>query len=209
MTAPSRAPAGQRRLIVPPRVVLGVGSVAIVAVVVVAAAALAPDGARPWLLLSGVLAVVAAVQGVASDPRDLATALLLSLPPVIALVADGSPTWLIGPLGALLLVAGELNALSWECQVARPIGPVKRRRLLATGQLASIGVAASLAVGVVARGPWPGGTATAVVAAAALAALGGVVFRRGGSPSPPVSVPPKRPHRPGAAPPRWPGRSPP
>lgn len=179
MMAPPRAPAGQGRLIVPPRVALGIGSVAIVAVVVVAAAALAPEEARPWLLLSGVLAVVAGVQGVASDPSDLATALLLSLPPVIALVADGSPTWMIGPLGALLLVAGELNVLSWECQVARPIGPVNRRRLVSTGQLASMGVAASLAVGLVARGPWPGGMAAAAVAAAALAALGGVVFRRG------------------------------
>lgn len=162
-----------------PRVVLASGSVSIITVVVVVAAALGPNETQPWLLFCGVAALVAAVQSATSDPADVAYALLLSLPPVIALVAEGSPTWLVGPFGALLLVAGELNALSWACEGAGPMSARNRRRLLSTGQISSLGLAASLVVGAVAPGPWPGGTAAALSAATAVAMVGLIVFRPG------------------------------
>lgn len=97
-----------------PRRILAFASWAIIAVVLGAATALGPRDERVWLLFCGVLALAAALQSATSDPAALAPSLLLSLPPVVALVADGSPTWMIAPLGTALLMAGELNALSWE-----------------------------------------------------------------------------------------------
>lgn len=161
-----------------PRLILGSCSVAIIAVVAVTAAALGPEAAQPWLLLSAGVAVITAVQGAASDPGDLAPALLFGLPPVIGLLADGSPTWLIGPLAVLLLVAGELNALAWESRGSGPLSTMRRHRLRSVGQLAAVGLVASLLVWMVGQGPAPRGTVAAVVAGVALAALGGVVFRR-------------------------------
>lgn len=168
-----------------PRLILASCSVAIVLLVVTTATALGPDGARPWLLVSGSIAVITAIQAAASDPADLAPALLFSLPPVIALLADGSPTWLVGPLGACLLLAGELSALSWESQGTRPLSAVRQHRLRGTAQLVSLGLIASLGVAMVGRIPSPGGTVAVVVSAAALAALARVLFRRSNTnPSP-------------------------
>lgn len=162
----------------PARIVAASGSVAIVAGVVVVAAALGPDDSRAWLLFCGLLATAAALQGVLSDPRDLAPALLLSLPPVVALASDGSPTWLIGPLATALLVAGELIALSWESRGTGPTSSLGPRRLLEIGQLAALALAAALAVRVIPPVPVLGGAAAVAVAAAAIAALGILVFRR-------------------------------
>lgn len=161
------------------RVVLASCFVSIIAFVVVVAAMLGPDEAQPWLLFCGVAALIAAVQSAASDPSDLGLALLLSLPPVIFLVADGSPTWLVGPFGALLLIAGELNARSWECEGAGPVSATNWRRLKDTGQLSSLALAASLVVGAVASGLSPGGAVAALLAATAIATAGLVVFRPG------------------------------
>lgn len=155
-----------------PRIVLACFSVAIVAAVVVTAAAFGPEAPRRWLLLCGMLAVVAALQSVTAEDRDLAAALLLSLPPVLALASEGSPTWLIASLGALLLMAGELNALSWECQVPGPMKAGIPRRLLDTAGLAAVGLGGSLAVYFVAQVSTFGGTGAVVLAAVALAALG-------------------------------------
>lgn len=161
-----------------PRIVAGSCSVAVVLLVVATAAVLGPDGARSWLLVSGGVAVIAAIQAVTSDPADLAPALLFSLPPVIALLADGSPTWLIGPLGALLLLAGELSALSWDLTGTKPMSTLRRQRLRSMGQLTVLALAASLLVTIVGRAPSPRGTVAALLAATALTAFGGVVFRR-------------------------------
>lgn len=161
-----------------PRLILASCSVAIIVLVVTTGAALGPESVRTWLLLSAGLAVITAVQAAASDSADLAPALLFSLPPVIALLADGSTTWLIGPLGAALLVAAELNALGWESHGTGPLSAMRSHRLRSMGQLAALGLAASLLVALVGRAPSPPGTVAAVVAAMALAALGGVVFRR-------------------------------
>lgn len=162
----------------PARVALACCSVAIIAAVVVVAAALGPDDSRPWLLFCGLLAVAAALQSVVSEPRDLAPALLFSLPPVVALLAEGSPTWLIGPLGVALLVAGELNALSWKSQAAGSSDAARPGRLLDVGQLAALGLGGSAAIAALGRISVLEGTAAVVAAAAAIATVGFIVFRR-------------------------------
>lgn len=161
-----------------PRIILGSCSVAIILLVVAIATALGPEGARLWLLVSGGIAVLTAIQGAASDPADLTPALIFSLPPVIALFAPGSPSWLIGPLGAFLLLSGELNALSWASQPARPMNSVRRHHLRGTAELVSFGLIASLVITMLGRGPSPDGTLAVLVAATALAALARVLFRR-------------------------------
>lgn len=133
-----------------PRVLLAAASVAITVFVVGAAALLGPSGARPWLVADVVIVAIVAVQSAGSDPRDLNAALLLSLPPVAALLAEGSPTWLIGPLATLLLVASELNALSWACERAAPMTGVQRGRLRDVARLGALAFVASLAAGLLA-----------------------------------------------------------
>lgn len=161
------------------RVVLASCSVAVIATVNATAAAVALDDARPLLLLCSVVALGAAVQSAAWNPAVLTSGLLFSLPPVIALLAGDGPTWLIGPLGALLLVGAELNALSWQCRGGGLHDVLARRRLWKVGQLGVLGLAASLVVAAAASGPSPGGTPAIVIAAIALAALAYVMFGRG------------------------------
>ncbi|HLT89423.1 MAG TPA: hypothetical protein VKZ85_00655 [Woeseiaceae bacterium] len=133
-----------------PRVVLASCSVALVALVVITGALLGPEGARTWLLVCGGAAVFAAVQAASSNPADLTPTLVLALPPVLGLLVGGSPAWLIGPLGALLLAASELNALAWECGGADALSAAKRRRLVDVIRLVALGAGASLLVGLVA-----------------------------------------------------------
>lgn len=161
-----------------PRVIFASCSVAIIIVINVTAVILGPIALRPLQVVSGLIAASVAVQSVRWNPAGLAPALYFSLPPVIALLAGESPAWLIGPLGASLLVASELNALSWECRGSGPIDGLARRRLLNIGQLGGLGLVASLAIPAVASGPSPGGTAAVVVAAIALAGLARVTFGR-------------------------------
>lgn len=131
------------------RVILASASLAILIGVALSGVLLAPERLRPWLWTSAGLAAITGLQSIASDPRDIGFALLFTLPPLIALTADGSPTWLIGPLAALLLLAGELNALSWACQAAGTMSPVKRRRLARAGQLTALGLVVAVIVAVV------------------------------------------------------------
>jgi hypothetical protein len=165
---------------IPPRTALAAGSVAIIAAVNVTGMALGPSQMHMQLFLAifTAVAIVVSVQSVTWDPAILLTALLLSLPAVIALLADGSPTWLIGPLAALLLVAAELNALSWKLHGAKSVDAAARRRVLEIGTLGGLGLLAALAVGLVAAGPSLAGVAAVLTAATALAALGYVVFGR-------------------------------
>jgi hypothetical protein len=163
-----------------PRLVLAAASVALFAAVAVLAVPAAPTSWRIWLAGSAGLALIAALQSVAADPRDVAAALLLSLPPVLALLAHGSPTWLVGPLAVLLLVASEMGALSWDCQGAVGLTPAARARLLGIAPLAGLGLLGALLVGIVARVPIPA-TGLALAAAAAAAAMGAhFLFRRPG-----------------------------
>jgi hypothetical protein len=160
-----------------PRNMLASSSVALIASVNGMALALGPEHARVWLLVSGLLAIGSALQSIAWEPDDLMAALLFSLPPVIALVADGSPTWLIGPLGALLLVAAELNVLSWDYDGVAPGDDVLRQRLRSIGMLGALGLGLSLIVYAAGGLPAPGSAVVVIIAAGAVVALGRLLFR--------------------------------
>lgn len=160
------------------RVLLGGWSVAIIAVVVFTATAVGPERMRLWLLLCSIIAIGAALQSVALDPPDLTTSLLFSLGPLLGLLADGSPAWLIGPLAALLLLAAELNALSWAGQAEGSMSARHRRRLLNSGRLATLACVTAFAVSMIARTPVAGGTLALFLAVALFAALGGALFPR-------------------------------
>jgi hypothetical protein len=125
----------------------GAGSVALLATAVGIALALGPDRGRPLLLICGALAVAMAIHAAIVEPADITPALLLALPPVAALSADASPTWLIGPLATLLLLAAELSVLGWRWRGSGTLSPVHRRRLLDLAVLGLLAMAASLAVG--------------------------------------------------------------
>lgn len=164
---------------VPARLVLPFCSVALFAVVNLAAISLVgASDARPVLLVCGVLAVAAAVQSFVWDSEGLGAAVLLSLPPLLA-VGTGQAAWLIGPLGAMLLLAGELNAAGREFGGAKSTGALARRRVASATVLAAAGIAGSVVVvGAAGFGPSIGGTAALVVAAGALAGLGYLFFGR-------------------------------
>lgn len=161
----------------PARRLLATASVGLILFVVITSIALGPAGSRIWLLASGVLAAVLALQSVSLRPADLGPSLLFSLPPVLALAAHGSPARLIGPLGALLFLAAELGALSWECQGGFPLRAVQQRRLLEGLGLSAVGLVAALAIDFAAPLVPLGGPAALVLAAAGLAAAGAIVFR--------------------------------
>lgn len=154
-------------------------SVAIFGLVNAAAVTMGPAGqARPMLLFCGLLAVAAALQSMVWEAEGLGAAMLLSLPPLLAL-GGGAESWLIGPLGALLLLASELNAASWEFRGGDSTGVLARRRVASAAQLSAAGSAASVVVvGAAGLGPSLGGTAAVVVAAAALAGLASLFFGR-------------------------------
>jgi len=124
------------------RVILGAGSVALPAIAIGMALAFGPVSGRALLLLCGVLAVALIAKSAVMDPADIIPALLLALPPVAALAADGSPGWLIGPLATVLLVGAELNVIGWRLRGSRPLSMVQKRRL---GDLATLGLLAMTA----------------------------------------------------------------
>ena len=162
-----------------PRFALAAASVAVLAAAMLLAGVLGPHGSRVWLLFCGLLAVAVAVEAVAADARALGPALLLALPPVASLVSEGSPAWLVPPLGVLLLVAAELSTLSWECRGPGPAGTL-RARLEDVGRLALLGLAASALLAGAARVSPLHGTAAVALAAAGIAGVGAVLFRRSG-----------------------------
>jgi hypothetical protein len=164
-----------------PRLVLAAASVALFAAVALLAVLAAPPPWRAWLAACAGLALIAALQSVAADPRDLATALLLSLPPVLALLADAAPTWPVGPLAVLLLVASELGAMSWDCQGTTDLTPAARARLMAMAPLAGLGLLGALVVTMVGRVPVPA-AGFALAGAAAVAAVGAHLLFRGRGP---------------------------
>jgi hypothetical protein len=163
-----------------PRLLLGASSVALLASVTLTAASLGPEIGRPVMTISALVAIGFAIQSAAWDSRVLPSALLFSLPPVVSLLGADAPTWLIGPMGALLLVGVELNAVSWLMPAMGPLDPLTRSRLLSIGGIGGLGLAASPAVWWVGSAPVGGGIAGVVVAALALAALAFVMFGRGG-----------------------------
>ena len=154
-------------------------SVGTIAVVVVVAVAFAPATLGVWLSFFALLAVALALPGVFVEPRDLTWPLLLSLPPVVALLSDGSPTWLIAPLAALLLVAAELNALSWACEGPDPDSRIRIRRLGQIGVMGVVGLgAAGVVVGVAGAGAeLLDGSWAVLVSGAAIAGIGMRLFQ--------------------------------
>lgn len=133
--------------------------------------------AGPALWLYGLLAVAAAVHAVIWEPEGLVAAMLLSLGPLGALALSDRLGWMAGPLAALLLLAAELNAASWEFRGRGPFVEVARRRVAGALRLAVAGAVAAVVVVVAAGvGPPLGGTLSVLVAAAAVAGLAWVVF---------------------------------
>lgn len=145
-----------------PRVALAAGSLGCLAAAETTAVAYGPAAARPPLAIGAVLAVALAGWAVARRDDRIGAALVAGLPAL--LVVD--PAWLIGPLGVLLLGAGELCAWSWEQRGAGPAPALPVRRLERSGALCGAGLVASLLCYAVGRAhPWAG---TVAVLAAAL-----------------------------------------
>jgi hypothetical protein len=139
---------------------LAASSVALFAAVVVVAVLAGPAAWKSWLAASAGLAIIAALQSVAADPRDLAPALLLSLPPVLGLLADDAPTWL-----------------------AAIMTPAARARLLAIAPLGGLGLLGALLAVLVARLPVPA-AGLALAGAAAIAAVAAHLLFRHPRPGP-------------------------
>lgn len=133
-------------------------------------------GARPLLVACAVVAVAAAVQAAIWDSDGPSAALLLSLPPLLPAV-QGEAGWILGPLGALLLLGCELNSASWET-VRGDRGVLVTRWVRSAVTLAGAGAVGSLLVVAAAgAGPSLGGILGLVVAGGALAAVGLLLFR--------------------------------
>lgn len=161
-----------------PRVPLAIAAVALVILVDVVATVLVDHEAQVALIFCCFAAVATAIHTVARNLDSLSWMLVLSLPPVISLLLADSPTWLMGPLGALLFAACELAVLSWEFRGVAPDDALARRRAVNIAQLASLGLAASIVVSLASLAPSPGGTTAIVVATIALAGLARITFAR-------------------------------
>jgi hypothetical protein len=167
------------------RVLLASASVALITGVVWLAVALGPPQGRLLLVGCGVLAVATAVQSVSAAPEDLTLAVLFTLFPLLALLGEESPTWMIGPLGVLLFLAAELNALSWDARGPLSYTAAQRRRLVDAIILTTVGSSGILIVGLGVDGPLPTGTWAVVLAGITLGALAHVVLKGpGGRASP-------------------------
>jgi hypothetical protein len=159
--------------------ILGSLSVALFLVAGVVAVPLGPAGSRFVLLICAILAVLMAVQAAIAEPRDLGWALILGLVPIVALVSDGSPSGLVVPLGVLLFLACELNALRWR------VGPPAlgrrptRQQIRGVVRLSVFGtVGAGITLWAAAITP-PATTMAVALAALALAGAGAAVFGTG------------------------------
>ncbi|HEY3504416.1 MAG TPA: hypothetical protein VGN37_16755 [Actinocatenispora sp.] len=156
-----------------PRVALAAGSLACLVAAETVAVAYGPAGARPLLVICAVLAVGLAGYAVVRRDGRIGAALVVALPAL--LVAD--PAWLVGPLGVLLLAAGELCAWSWEQPGADGSPALPVRRLARSGALCGAGLVASLLCYAVGRWhPWAG-TAALFAAALGTAAIAWLLAR--------------------------------
>lgn len=163
------------------RTVIATASVAAIATAVVTALHFGPPQHRVWLSVLGILGLAMAFPSLFVDPRDLLPALVFSAAPVMALVSDGAPAWLIAPLAVLLLLGGELNAHCWELDGPKSLAPEGRQRLVRIGQLCAVALVGSLAVAVTAQRAWLDSTLAVAVAASALVGLGWVILPGRGS----------------------------
>ncbi len=140
------------------------------------AIALSPAGTTSYLVIASVASAAFAIQAAISEPKDLLLALLLCLAPVLALVGEPSPSWLVGPLAAVLLLGAELNVLGWASLEDAPEDPIRARRLADAMRLVGLGAVGGLALSALTE-VWRGaGVFVFLFAAGAVAALGWVVF---------------------------------
>lgn len=161
------------------RMLLALAAVGLVAGVALVAAVLNPPGTRSWLVVCAALAAAMAVQAVSSEPRDLIPALLFALIPVIGLASEGSPWWLGPPFAALLLIAGELSALTWEGPVRMSEDGSFTTRLWEAGIVGGLGLGVAVVLGAFGATSLTGGTWSVLLGSAGLVAVASVVFPRG------------------------------
>lgn len=158
-------------------------SVALLVVPSLIAIPFAPTEARPYLAIAFVATVAFAIQTAVSEPKDLLIALLLALAPVVALVGDGSPDWLAGPLAVSILLGAELNALAWASQGTDRLDELRRRRLRDALSLAALALGGTLVVTGVSL-VWRGGDAGSwLIAIGALIGIGRLAFDARGATS--------------------------
>ena len=158
------------------RTLIAAASVAASALAVLVALSVGTGPHRVWLTISGLVGVALVFPSLFTDPRELLPALVFSLPPVLALVADPATASLAAPRAVLLLIGAALSALCWPPGGARATGDAGRAHLIRIGQLAVLGLVAGIAVTLAAGLTWLESTAAVVVASASLAGLAGVVF---------------------------------
>lgn len=160
------------------RMAIAVTAVGLVGGVAVTAAMLNAPGTRSWLLVCAVVATGMAVQAVTSEPRDLIPALVLALLPVVGLVSAESPSWLGLPFAALLLLAGELAALTWEDPARMHMDGSLSPRLREAGTLAILGLGFALVLGAFGTVELPGGTWAVSMGSLGLVGVAALVFYR-------------------------------
>lgn len=157
---------------------LALATVGIVGGVALTAAALNPAGSRTWLVVCALVAGAMASEAVTSEPRSLIPAIVLALIPVAGLVSEGSPWWLGPPMAALLLLAGEFSALTWEHPARMWEDGSLMARLGESVVVTTLGLAAASVVSGFGSVKALGGTWAVVVASAGVVGLGLLVFRR-------------------------------
>lgn len=108
-------------------------------------------------------------------------ALLFALVPVIGLVSEGSPWWLGPPFAALILLAGELSALTWEDPVRMSEDGSFTTRLREAGVVTALGLGVSIVLGAFGAMGLLGGTWAVLVGSAGLVGVGWAVFPSGSS----------------------------
>lgn len=159
-----------------PRGILAAGSLACVLAANGLALAFGPANGRPLFAICAVLALAAAVFGVLARNDRFGLALLASAPPVLGLLATDR-TWLLGPLGVLLLAAAELCAWSWEQRGAGTDPVLPARRVLRSAVLCGVGLVASLLCYALGAAHPLAGTVSVFAAALGTAAIAWVLAR--------------------------------
>lgn len=163
-------------------ILLASASAALILAVNFIAASTAPigPGLRQILVIAAIVAVGFAIQSAGWEPAALRMALLLSGVPLVGMIASGAATWLIAVTATALLVAGELNALSWELRDRGKTSGMPERRMRSIVELGILGLTAGLGLAVVSSAPLVAGLPGLIVGACALVVLGRMMFGGGG-----------------------------
>ncbi len=159
------------------RAILALSSIGIALFVVGAAILLGPRAVRFWMIVSGAIGLALWASSLTAEPWELLPALAFCLPPVIALASNGAPFLWVGGSAALLLMAAELNAMSWEWSSPRTKFRSRPLLWLPLAQLGLSAFAASTLVGVASTITLGSATLAVVAASAALVGVGWLTFR--------------------------------